>query len=63
MRVHTESDFLKKMPVIRCGNTLPSAAAVQWANINPELRPPFFTRKAGSSLSAVKQIKYAVIIL
>lgn len=52
------------MHVIRCGNTLPSAAAVQWANINPELRPPFFTRKAGSSLSAVNQmIKYTVMIL
>ena len=29
-----------------------SAAAVQWAIMNPELRPPSLTRKAGSSLYA-----------
>ncbi len=31
---------------------LPRAAAVQCANMNPELRPPSLTRKAGSSLRA-----------
>lgn len=35
---------------------IPKAAAVQCANMNPELRPPSFTRKAGSSLSAVKHV-------
>ena len=33
---------------------LPKAAAVQCANMNPELRPPSLTRKAGSSLRAEK---------
>lgn len=32
----------------------PKAAAVQCANINPELIPPSFTRKAGNPLKAVK---------
>lgn len=30
--------------------SLPRAAAVQWAIMNPEFRPPSATRKAGSSL-------------
>ncbi len=29
---------------------VPSAAAVQWANMNPELSPPSLTKKAGKSL-------------
>lgn len=32
----------------------PKAAAVQCANINPELMPPSFTRKAGNPLNAAK---------
>ena len=33
---------------------LPRAAAVQWAIMKPELRPPSWTRNAGSSLYAKK---------
>lgn len=33
---------------------IPNAAAVQWAIINPEFRPPSGVRKAGNSLYAIK---------
>ena len=31
---------------------IPKDAAVQWAIIKPEFKPPSFTKKAGSSLRA-----------
>lgn len=59
-------DFIERQNVILSGNgkthrwmdldsgqkagSLPRAAAVQWAIMNPEFRPPSATRKAGSSL-------------
>ena len=40
---------------------LPRAAAVQCANIKPELSPPSLTRKAGSSLKAEKKLNQTVV--
>ena len=43
----------------------PRAAAVQWANMNPELSPPSFTKKAGKLLYAAwgQGILYPDILL